>query len=84
MEEKEYLPVDLSQNTRYVSFDEHLNATCTPEEIKEIKRRNARMSCAYALTAMRIKTGTSRKMRLLDVLHGAFRPSKWRITTGSI
>lgn len=61
-EEKEYLPVDLSQNTRYASFDEHLNATCTPEEIKEIKRRNARMSCAYALTAMRIKAGTSRKM----------------------
>lgn len=37
-------------------------STCTPEEIEEIKRRNARMSCAYALTAMRIKAGTSRKM----------------------
>ena len=60
--EKEYMPVDLSQNTRYASFEEHLNATCTPEEIKEIKRRNARMSCAYALTTMRIKACISRKM----------------------
>ena len=31
-------------------------------EIGEIKWRNARMSCAYALMAMRTKAGISRKM----------------------
>lgn len=66
--EKEYHPIDLSANTRYASFDEHLNATCTPEEIAEIKKINARMSCAHALTAMRIKSGISQVV-MADELH---------------
>lgn len=43
-------------------------------EIGEIKWRNARMSCAYALMAMRTKAGISRKMMAaaLDILLGVF------------
>lgn len=58
-EEKIYEPIDFSRNKRYASLEEHTNANYSPEEVEEIKRRNARMSCAHALTTMRIRAGIS-------------------------
>lgn len=57
--EKEYFPIDFSRNKRYASLEEHTQANYTPEEIEELQRRNARMSCAHALTTMRIRVGIS-------------------------
>lgn len=37
-EEKEYLPIDLSQGKRYKSFDVFMQDTCTPEEREEAAR----------------------------------------------
>lgn len=57
------------------------------EEIGEIKWRNARMSCAYALMAMRTKAGISRKMMACGswiFFSVYFRPSKWQTTKRSI
>lgn len=58
-EEKIYEPIDFSKNKRYASMEEHTQACYTPEEIEEIGRRNARMSCAHVLKTMRIKAGIS-------------------------
>lgn len=74
-EEKEYFPIDFSRNKRYASLEEHTKASYSPEEVEELQRRNARMSCAHALTTMRIRTGISQV-----VMAGAMRYRQPRIS----
>lgn len=62
MEDKVYLPIDVSKGKRYESFDAFMQDSCTPEEREEVARLAAASTVSDALTLMRIKAGISQVM----------------------
>ncbi len=62
VEEKVYVTPDASKSKDYDSYDDFLQAVCTPEEIARIKALKAAHTIGCELTSMRIRGGISQKV----------------------
>ena len=62
MENKEYVPIDLSKNKRYATVEDDLRDCVSPEIMEEAKRIAAASTVSSALAHMRVKAGISQNM----------------------
>ena len=62
MENKEYVPIDLSKNKRYATVEDALKDCVSPEIMEEAKRIAAASTVSSALAHMRVKAGISQNM----------------------
>lgn len=62
MENKEYVPIDLSKNKRYATVEDALKDCVPPEIMEEAKRIAAASTVSSALAHMRVKAGISQNM----------------------
>ena len=62
MENKEYVPIDLSKNNRYATVEDDLRDCVSPEIMEEAKRIAAASTVSSALAHMRVKAGISQNM----------------------
>lgn len=62
MENKEYVPIDLSKNKRYATVEDDLRDCVSPEIMGEAKRIAAASTVSLALAHMRVKAGISQNM----------------------
>lgn len=62
MENKEYVPIDLSKNKRYATVEDDLRDCVSPEIMEEAKRISAASAVSSALAHMRVKAGISQNM----------------------
>lgn len=62
MENKEYVPIDLSKNKRYATVKDALKDCVSPEIMEEAKRIAAASTVSSALAHMRVKAGISQNM----------------------
>lgn len=57
MENKEYVPIDLSKNKRYATVEVNLRDCVSPEIMGEAKRIAAASTVSLALAHIRVKAG---------------------------
>ncbi|MEG0334738.1 MAG: helix-turn-helix transcriptional regulator, partial [Akkermansia sp.] len=62
MENKKYVPIDLSKNKRYATVEDALKDCVSPEIMEEAKRIAIASTVSSALAHMRVKAGISQNM----------------------
>ncbi|MEG1508641.1 MAG: helix-turn-helix transcriptional regulator [Akkermansia sp.] len=62
MENKKYVPIDLSKNKRYATVEDALKDCVSPEIMEEAKRIATASTISSALAHMRVKAGISQNM----------------------